>query len=585
MAVVDVVHLRRRYGSTIAVDDVSFTVADGEIFGLLGPNGAGKTTTVEAVVGLRVPDAGTIRVLGLDPLLDRAALRERVGVQLQESALPPKLRLGEALSLYASFYRRPEDPQQLLETLGLAAKTRAFFKDLSGGQKQRLSIALALVGRPTVAVLDELTTGLDPRARRDTWQLVEAVRGRGVTVVLVTHDMDEAQHLCDRVALVDAGRVIAVDTPTRLAERASGGKRMRFRPSAPFGDALLTRLPDVSGLDHDGGWVVVTGGDDLVHAVIATLAAAGVTAHDVTTESGALEDAFLALTGHGTYDASANAAPEPAGRREYRQRAFRGWRATLHRSPRGLRPPRSAFARLVTTEARLAVRNPVGLVWGVGFPILLLMIFGSIPATNKPQSVFGGLTFFQIYLPVILALGLALLALIGLPVPLTSYRELGVLRRMSTTPVPPSWLLAAQFVVNFVLFALAALVIVLVGAVIVAGLPVQALGLMLSSVLALAAMFSLGLCVAAVAPNQRAAGAIGAVLFYPSAFFAGAWLPREVMSPTLRTVSGLMPLGAAVHAMDISMLTGRLPPADALLVMLGWTAVFGWLAVHMFRWE
>jgi ABC-2 type transport system ATP-binding protein len=211
-AIVEVSHLHRRYGATVAVEDVSFSVAEGEIFGLLGPNGAGKTTTVESIVGLRVPDAGTIRVLGLDPLADHAALRERVGVQLQESAQPPKLRAGEALLLYASFYRHPDDPEHLMETLGLSDKRETFFRDLSGGQKQRLSIALALIGRPTIAVLDELTTRPDPQARRDTWDLVKAVRDRGVTTVLVTHDMQEAQHLCDQVATTRG----ASSPPTRL---------------------------------------------------------------------------------------------------------------------------------------------------------------------------------------------------------------------------------------------------------------------------------------------------------------------------------------------------------------------------------
>jgi ABC-2 type transport system ATP-binding protein len=164
---------------TVAVQDVSFTVVEGEIFGLLGPNGAGKTTTVESIVGLRVPDRGTVRVHGLDPRVDHAALRERVGVQLQESAQPPKLRAGEARLLYASFYRHPDDPERLLETLGLSDKRETFFRDLSGGQRQRLSIALALIGRPTIAVLDELTTGLDPQARRDTWDLVKTVRDGG----------------------------------------------------------------------------------------------------------------------------------------------------------------------------------------------------------------------------------------------------------------------------------------------------------------------------------------------------------------------------------------------------------------------
>ncbi|HTF10727.1 MAG TPA: ABC transporter ATP-binding protein [Asanoa sp.] len=220
-AVIEVRELHKRYGDTVAVEDVSFAVDEGEIFGILGPNGAGKTTTVECVEGLRRPDGGTIRVLGLDPGRDRAELTQRLGVQLQDAQLPERLKVGEALDLYRSFYRQPADPESLIEALGLDAVRRTRFGKLSGGQKQRLSIALALVGNPRVAVLDELTTGLDPRARRETWKLIGDVRARGVTIVLVTHFMEEAERLCDRVAVIDSGRVVTVDTPTALANRAA----------------------------------------------------------------------------------------------------------------------------------------------------------------------------------------------------------------------------------------------------------------------------------------------------------------------------------------------------------------------------
>lgn len=462
-----------------------------------------------------------------------------------------------------------------------------FFRDLSGGQKQRLSIALALIGRPTIAVLDELTTGLDPQARRDTWDLVKAVRDRGVTTLLVTHDMEEAQHLCDRVALVDAGRIVAIDTPARLAERTAGGKRVRFRPSAAFDESLLTRLPEVSSLEHDRGLVVVTGEGDLANAVILTLAKVGVSARDLAMESGALEDAFLALTGRGIGKADHEASQaEGVVPRDREHRAFRGWRAAIRRhGPSGPPPPLAAFGRLVANEWHLTLRNPAALVWGVGFPILLLAIFGSLPATTKPDAALGGLSFFEVYLPVMIALSLGLLALIGLPVPITSYRERGVLRRMATTPVPPSWLLGAQVVVNLVLLLVAVLVVVLGGVALGAHLPLQTMGFVLSVLLAAGAMFALGLWVAAIARTQRAAGAIGAALFYPMLFFAGVWLPREVMPPALRTVSDLTPLGAAVHAMDISMLKGQFPPAESLLVMAAWAVIFGWLSVRMFRWE
>jgi ABC-2 type transport system ATP-binding protein len=295
--IVEVEHLCKAYGSTVAVDDVSFAVEEGEIFGILGPNGAGKTTTVECIAGLRVPDAGKISVSGLHPLKDRAKLRECVGVQLQESVLPAKLRVHEALDLYRSFYRDPEDPDRLIDALGLSDKRDTYFKKLSGGQKQRLSVALALIGRPKIAVLDELTTGLDPQARRDTWKLIEDIRERGVTILLVTHYMDEAERLCDRVALVDRGKIAALDTPDGLAQRVRGGKRVRFLPSGPFADGLLTDLPEVRSLDHQGDHVVVFGSGELVNAVILTLARVGVTAGGVEVESPSLEDAFVELTG------------------------------------------------------------------------------------------------------------------------------------------------------------------------------------------------------------------------------------------------------------------------------------------------
>ena len=234
-AVIEIAHLHKAYGSTVAVDDVSLTVGPGEIFGILGRNGAGKTTTVECISGLRVADRGTISVLGLDPRTDRDELHERVGVQLQDSAVPELMRVREAAQLYASFYRHPADGRELIATLGLEDAQHTYFKHLSGGQKQRLSIVLALIGQPEIAILDELTTGLDPEARRDTWRLIEGVRARGVTIVLVTHFMDEAERLCDRVALIDRGRVVALDRPSTL---------MAATGTARFEDAFLALLDE-----------------------------------------------------------------------------------------------------------------------------------------------------------------------------------------------------------------------------------------------------------------------------------------------------------------------------------------------------
>ena len=296
-AVIEVQHLHKSYGDTLAVDDVSFAVQEGEIFGILGPNGAGKTTTVECIEGLRAPDRGEISVLGLDPRRDRAELTQRLGVQLQDSQLPDRLQVAEALELYSSFYRAPADWRALMDMLGLADKGATGFGKLSGGQKQRLSIALALVGSPQVAVLDELTTGLDPQARRDTWALIEGVRSSGVTIVLVTHLMEEAERLCDRVALIDAGRVVVVDTPAALAEKVEVEQRIQFRPSAPLDDGLLTSLPDVTSVICRGDVVVVTGNSNALNAVTSVLARKQIVARQLRVEQASLEDAFVALTG------------------------------------------------------------------------------------------------------------------------------------------------------------------------------------------------------------------------------------------------------------------------------------------------
>ena len=303
--VIEVQGLHKEYGATVAVDDVSFSVREGEIFGILGPNGAGKTTTVECVEGLRVPDAGSVSVLGLDPRRDRAELTQVLGVQLQDSQMPERLKVAEALDLYSSFYRSPANWRALMEQLGLADKATTPFKKLSGGQKQRLSIAVALVGNPKVAVLDELTTGLDPQARRDTWELIEGIRDRGVTIVLVSHFMEEAERLCDRVALIDSGRVAVIDSPAALAERAVSEQRIQFHPSAPFDEALLTSLPEVTNVIHRGDVVVVTGDSDALNAVISVLARNQIVARQLRVEQGSLEDAFLELTGRGARDGSA----------------------------------------------------------------------------------------------------------------------------------------------------------------------------------------------------------------------------------------------------------------------------------------
>ena len=298
MSVVQVEHLRKVYGPVVAVDDVSFEVQEGEIFGLIGPNDAGKTTTVECLQGLRHSDAGRIRVLGFDPQSEAQALRRRIGSQLQDAALPDRIKVWEALDLFASFAPNATDWRVLMEQWGLTGKRKATFSSLSGGQRQRLFVALALVNNPDVVFLDEMTTGLDPAARRVAWNLVRAIRDRGTTVVLVTHFMDEAEQLCHRLAVMDQGRVVALDTPQGLITTYAGQIRVIF--STERTDlSWLEEIPQVSRVTRRGPRVEVEGSGPVLAVVAAALVNHGITPSDLRAEQPTLEDVFLTITGHG----------------------------------------------------------------------------------------------------------------------------------------------------------------------------------------------------------------------------------------------------------------------------------------------
>jgi ABC-2 type transport system ATP-binding protein len=296
--VVEVEGLHKAYGPTRAVDGVSFTVEQGEVFGLVGPNGAGKTTTIECVEGLRRPDAGRVRVLGLDPGGDRQALAERIGIQLQQASLPARLRVGEALTLFASFYRATSSPRDLVERLGLSDKWSSPIAKLSGGQRQRMFIALALVNQPELVFLDELTTGLDPQARRSMWDLVREVRQQGRTVFLTTHFMEEAERLCDRVAILDHGKIVALDRPEALVRSLGVESRVVFTVAGEARDLPLASLAGVQRVEISGERVIVHGsGDQIVSRVVSALETNRIAFRDLRTEQPTLEDVFLSLTG------------------------------------------------------------------------------------------------------------------------------------------------------------------------------------------------------------------------------------------------------------------------------------------------
>src|SRR6202790_460141 len=302
--VMQVSGIRKTYGATVAVDEVSFEVNDGEIFGLIGPNGAGKTTTMECIEGLRRPERGSISVLGLDPFREVYKLQERIGVQLQQAQLQKRIKVWEAVDLWASLYRKKAaDGERLLEQLGLTDKRNAWFMTLSGGQKQRLFIALALINDPELVFLDELTTGLDPQARRAIWDLVRGIRERGKTVFLTTHLMEEAERLCDRVAIIERGRIIDMDTPERLIARHCPERSVVLVTDDANAEECFRAIPRVEAVTRSDLRFTIRGkGDDLVTEVIHCLSEKRIRVTDFRTILPNLEDVFLKLTGHSIRD-------------------------------------------------------------------------------------------------------------------------------------------------------------------------------------------------------------------------------------------------------------------------------------------
>jgi ABC-2 type transport system ATP-binding protein len=296
--------VRKTYGAVRAVDGVSFEVGRGEIFGLLGPNGAGKTTTVEMLEGLRSPDAGSLEVLGIDVAAHPDALKERIGVALQTAELYPKLTVVEVLDLFRSFYRRSLPTEQLIEFLDLGERRNGRTKELSGGQRQRLAVALALVNDPEVVFLDEPTTGLDPAARRALWDLVEQLKGQGKTILLTTHYMEEAEVLCDRLAIMDHGHIIEMGSVAEVVSRRFKERAVQFDRIEGLDDARLAAMKAVSSVKHDDGVVLLYTSD--VPATISDLLEAieelGVEANNLTVRRATLEDVFLDLTGRALRD-------------------------------------------------------------------------------------------------------------------------------------------------------------------------------------------------------------------------------------------------------------------------------------------
>jgi ABC-2 type transport system ATP-binding protein len=293
--------LCKAYGATLAVDEINLDVYEGEIFGMVGPNGAGKTTTIECLEGLRKPDRGKLNVLGIDPQLESHYLHLHTGMQLQQSNLPERMKVWEALDLYSSFYPKARNWEELLVQLGLEEKRSSPFGKLSGGQKQRLFIALALLPDPQLIFLDELTTGLDPQARHVIWELVRNVRSQGKTILLTTHYMEEAERLCDRVAILDNGRIVAMDTPAELIQSQGSGESLSFVVDKTLPAEFISAINQIGRMKVEGDRVIIFGESNhtkLISDVVLLLAHLGIPFRNLRTQQSTLEDVFLKLTGH-----------------------------------------------------------------------------------------------------------------------------------------------------------------------------------------------------------------------------------------------------------------------------------------------
>jgi len=297
-SVIHIKNLHKYYGNTKAVDDISFEVRRGEIFGLVGPNGAGKTTTIECIEGLRKPDSGNLKVLGLNPSGNSRLLKKSIGIQMQESELPDRIKVWEAIDLFSSFYNKTIKHDSLLKELGINDKKGAYFGRLSGGQKQRLFIALSLINDPELVFLDELTTGLDPQARRTAWELIKSINKKGKTIFLTTHYMEEAEKLCDRVGVIDHGKLVALDTPQKLISKIKAENRLIFSVAGTLDINKLKGMKSISNLEEVGGKITVYGHDKrMVKDVVNFLVNNDIDFYDLRTEQATLEDTFLALTG------------------------------------------------------------------------------------------------------------------------------------------------------------------------------------------------------------------------------------------------------------------------------------------------
>ena len=554
--VIHVNGIRKSYGDTIAVDDVSFDVQPGEIFGLIGPNGAGKTTTMECIEGLRVHDRGVITVLGLDPTRDAYALQERIGVQLQAAQLQKRIKVREAVALWASLYRKPVNGDRLIEQLGLADKRDSWFMTLSGGQKQRLFIALALINDPELVFLDELTTGLDPQSRRTIWDLVRGIRQRGKTVFLTTHLMEEAERLCDRVA----------DHRLRPHHRHRDSRRAR---PAPLSGAHRDR--------RDRGSRRRRAIPDDSRRAIGERGRPGALDSRRRRRSGDRGHPLRRRTSH-----AGDRVPDRAA--DARGRVSQGDRP--HHP--GLRTDDDArtVATDVARDQNLHPR-PLGVIGTVAVPVLIFILFGRLLGGTRPADAPKGQEFGWADLPILVSLLIALSAVLSLVTIIAIYREGGILKRLRATPLRPHTILAAHVLVKLLFTAVTLALMVMAGQRyfrITPGVPL--LSFTIALLYCTVCILSLGFLIASIVPTARFAQPIGTLLLYPMLGLSGLFMPGESLPPMLQGLSRVLPLTYAVSLLrGIWRGDGWIPHLAEVAVLAIMFAVCTALSAKVFRWE
>ena len=571
MPAVEISGLVVRYGQVTAVDGLSLVASAGEVLAMLGPNGAGKTSTIESLEGYRRPASGLVRVLGLDPVADRARLAPHIGVMLQRGGVYPAMSALDALRLFASYYDDPEDPEGLLERVGLSDVAGTRWRRLSGGEQQRLSMALALVGKPAVAFLDEPTAGVDPAGRLALRSVIAGLRDRGACVLLATHEMAEVEHLADRVAIVDRGRLVAEGTPAQLkAAAGEGDPRIRFSAppgvdTAALGTALGAGVTEAAPGQYEAA---VEPTPAALARLTAWLAERDLALADLRTSGRTLEEAFLHLTG--TDATSLPAAPLAVDR------------PTGAAEPLTDRPGnrRARLAAQAKAEVTMTLRRGESLLLALGIPVLLLVFFSLVDVLPTPAGTEDPVDFLG---PGILALAVMSTAMVGLAIATGFEREYAVLKRLGTTPLRRGELLAAK--VAGVLVVLAVQVAVLLPVALALGWrpegdAVLALGAVL---LATAGFAGLGLVMAGTLPALTTLAAANG-LYLMLLLLGGMVIPLGELPGPLRAVARALPAAALSDALHGALAAGSVP-GRAWVVLAAWAVAAPTAAALTFRWE